>query len=235
MPGYFFYGFNYSYIWIILPAFLIAMWAQFNVQNTFNRYNTRLNSRGLTGAQAARQILDANGLGSVAVEQIPGKLNDHYDPKANVIRLSSPVYSGISVAAVGVAAHESGHALQQSIHYAPLSIRNAIIPVTKVGSTLAVPMVIIGLLLSWPGGVLIGIVLFSLAVLFQLITLPVEFNASARALHTLDANGMLYGDELAGARKVLHAAALTYVAATFVALANLLRYVLLFTGMQRRN
>lgn len=235
MPGLYGYGyFDYTYI-LLIPAFLIAAWAQMNVQGTFNRFSRVTNSRSMTGAQAARQILDANGLHEVSVEPISGKLNDHYDPRTKVIRLSSPVYSGTSVASIGVAAHECGHAVQHSIGYVPLRLRNAIIPATQFGSTLAIPMVFIGFFLGWPGGVLIGILLFSFAVVFQLITLPVEFNASARALQTLDERAMLFGDELTGARKVLRAAAFTYVAATFVALVNLLRFLLMFMGMQRRD
>lgn len=214
---------------------LLAMWAQFRVQSTFNHYSTRLCSRGITGAQAARQILDRNGLYTVRVEMINGNLNDHYDPRTNAIFLSTPVYTSSSVASVGVAAHEAGHAIQHAVGYFPIRIRSTIIPVSQFGSSIAPILLLVGFFLSSPAMILGGILLFALAVVFQVITLPVEFDASARALKTLDASGMLYGDELKGARKVLRAAALTYVAALLVSLATLLRYLLIFSGMRRRD
>lgn len=229
------YYYDYTYIVMILPALLFSMWAQFRVNSTFNRYNRVFNSRGLTGAQAARQILDSNGLHDVQVVPVAGKLTDHYDPRSRVIRLSQAVYGSASVASVGVAAHEAGHAVQHSTHYVPLAFRNAIIPVSQLGSNLAIPLVFAGFIFQWAPLVFAGILFFGAAVLFQLITLPVEFNASHRAIQTLETGSMLYGDELAGAKRVLGAAALTYVAATFVALLNLLRLVLMFMGMRKRD
>ena len=226
---------NYSYFLYVLPALLLSMWAQSHVKSTFGRYSGVMSLRGYTGAQAARMILDRNGLTGVQVEPIAGNLNDHYDPRANVIRLSSGVYNSGSVAAIGVAAHETGHAIQHSVGYAPLVIRNAIIPVTQFGSSISVWLVILGVVMSFRLLALAGIILFSVAVLFQVITLPVEYNASSRALRTLDETGMLADSELDGARRVLHAAALTYVAATLVAFANLLWLLSIFNNNRRRN
>lgn len=228
-------GYNLSYLAFILPALLLSMWAQARVQGTFRRFSAVMSSRGLTGEQAARTILDRNGLYSVRVERIQGNLNDHYDPTQNVIRLSDPVFSNASVAAIGVAAHEAGHAVQHAVGYAPMKLRSAIIPVTKYGSSLSMPLIFVGFLLNALSLILGGIILFSLVVVFQLVTLPVEFDASARALRVLDESGMLYGDELAGAKKVLRAAALTYVAALLVSLMNLLRFIMIFAGMRRRD
>ena len=198
--------------------------------------------RGVTGADAARRILNENGLHHIRVEHIHGHLNDHYDPRDGVIRLSDAVYNSTSAAAIGVAAHEAGHACQHAVGYAPLKLRQAIIPITNIGSRLAMPIFIIGLLFastSYLGGgvgdifMFAGIVLFSLSVLFQLVTLPTEFNASSRALKTLEASGVLYGEELTAAGKTLRAAALTYVAALATALASLLRLILI--ANRRRN
>lgn len=222
------------YIIYVLPAMLIALWAQFNVQSTYSRYSRVFNSRGLTGAQVARQILDRNGLYSVSIQRINGNLTDNYNPRTNVISLSPGVFDGRSVASLGVAAHECGHAIQHNVAYKPLLLRNAIIPVTQFGSSASIWILIIGFIFNWGILVTLGIVLFSLAVVFQLITLPVEFNASRRALNILDEGGMLFGDELRGARKVLKAAALTYVAATIVAFAQLLRVIAIF-GNSRRD
>lgn len=226
---------GFSYLLYILPALLLAMWAQARVKSTFRRFSTVMSTRGLTGEQAARTILDRNGLYNVHVERIQGTLNDHYDPVKNIICLSDPVFTSTSVASIGVAAHEAGHAVQHAVGYAPMKLRSTIIPVTKYGSSLSMPLIFVGFLLNSTSLILAGIVLFSLVVLFQLVTLPVEFDASARALHILDESGMLYGDELTGAKKVLRAAALTYVAALLVSLMSLLRYVMIFTGMRRRN
>lgn len=234
-------GYYTSYI-IMIPAILIAMWASFNVKSTYKKYSKVINSRGLTGAQVARQILDMNGLNNVRVEHIAGDLTDHFDPRANVVRLSDTVYNNPSVAAVGVAAHECGHAVQYQHDYFPMKIRAAIIPATNFGSRLAVPLVIIGILIAaWSGAsevseiiINIGLVLYSLVVFFQLITLPVEFNASSRALKTLQTESILSSDEMPGARKTLRAAALTYVAALFTALASLLRLIVI-SRSGRRN
>lgn len=231
-------------ILILLPAMIFAFWAQFKVQSTFKKFDRVNTKRGMTGADAARRILDMNGLNHVRVEYIRGHLNDHFDPRTNVIRLSDATYGSTSVAAVGVAAHEAGHAVQHATGYAPIRLRSAIIPVTRFGSMLAMPLFIIGLLLagyattgSATGELLMfgGIALFSLSTLFQLVTLPVEFNASSRALKTLEDSGMLYGDEVGGAKSVLSAAAMTYVAALATSLATLLRLLLIASGASGRR
>jgi Zn-dependent membrane protease YugP len=228
-------GYYFSYLIYILPAFLLAMLAQMNVSRTFGKYSRIMSLRGLSGEQVARRILDENSLYDVRVEQIRGRLSDHYDPRTRVVRLSVPVFSSTSVAAIGVAAHETGHAVQHSHHYAPLTIRNAIIPVTQFSSSISIWLVIIGLMIAWQPLAYAGIMLFSFAVVFQLITLPVEFNASSRALKTLDSSGMLYAEELKDARKVLRAAALTYVAATAVAFAQLFRMLAMVSGGSRKR
>ena len=206
---------------VLIPAMIFAFWAQINVQTTFSRFKQVRNRRGLTAADVARRILDANGLNYVQIQRVSGELTDHYDPRAQVVRLSDSVYDSTSVAAIGVAAHEVGHACQHAEDYVPLRIRSAIIPMTRIGSMLAMPVFILGLLfaqLSLYGNMvgdvfmMLGILLFSLSTLFQLVTLPTEFNASARALKTLESYGILDGDELVGARSTLRAAALTYVA-----------------------
>lgn len=222
-----YFYFDSYYLFLVVPALLIAMWAQFNVQTTFRKYNRISNSRGLTADQTARQILDDNGLYQVSIERVPGKLSDHYDPKANVIRLSDSTYGSISVGAIGVAAHEAGHAVQYATGYFPIKIRSVLIPITQIGSSIAIPLAIFGIVFSFYPLVTIGILLFCSVVLFQLITLPVEFNASRRALKTLDESRMLEGEELIGAKRVLRAAALTYVAGLLVAVANLVRLIAL--------
>lgn len=215
------------YLVLVLPAILIAMAAQIMVKTTFRRYASVFSRRGQTAAQVARQILDDNGLQAVRLERVSGNLTDHYDPKANVIRLSDSVYNSASVASIGVAAHEAGHAVQHAVGYVPIKLRNAVLPVANIGSAAAMPIIVIGLLLSFEPLVSIGILLFSALVLFQLITLPVEFNASRRALATLRDSRILEGKELSGARRVLSAAAMTYVAAVLVSAMQLLRLVLL--------
>lgn len=222
-----YFYFDSYYLFLVVPALLIAMWAQFNVQSAFHKYNRISNSRGLTADQAARQILDDNGLYQVSIERVPGKLSDHYDPKANVIRLSDSTYGSMSVGAIGVAAHEAGHAVQYATGYFPIKIRSVLIPITQIGSSIAIPLAIFGIVFSFYPLVTIGILLFCAVVLFQLITLPVEFNASRRALKTLDESHMLEGEELIGAKRVLRAAALTYVAGLLVAVANLVRLIAL--------
>ena len=223
---------------------IFAFWAQINVQTTFSRFRQVRNRRGLTAADVARRILDANGLNYVQIQRVSGELTDHYDPRAQVVRLSDSVYDSTSVAAIGVAAHEVGHACQHAEDYVPLRIRSAIIPMTRIGSMLAMPVFILGLLfaqLSLYGNMvgdvfmMLGILLFSLSTLFQLVTLPTEFNASARALKTLESYGILDGDELVGARSTLRAAALTYVAALASSLASLLRLLLIFGGSRSRR
>lgn len=229
---------------VLIPAMIFAFWAQINVQTTFSRFRQVRNRRGLTAADVARRILDANGLNYVQIQRVSGELTDHYDPRAQVVRLSDSVYDSTSVAAIGVAAHEVGHACQHAEDYVPLRIRSAIIPMTRIGSMLAMPVFILGLLfaqLSLYGNMvgdvfmMLGILLFSLSTLFQLVTLPTEFNASARALKTLESYGILDGDELVGARSTLRAAALTYVAALASSLASLLRLLLIFGGSRSRR
>ena len=222
-----------STIIILIPAIIFSIVAQIMVKSAFSKYSKVRNSRGLTGADAAREILDRNGLTNVRIEHISGSLTDHYDPKANVIRLSDDVYGSATVAAVGVAAHEAGHAVQYAEGYYPIKIRNAIIPVTRFGSSLSTPLVILGLALSRDFLITAGILLFCAVVLFQAITLPVEFNASGRALKTLRSSHFLEDDEMKGARSVLTAAAMTYVAAMLSALLSLVR-LLVISGRRRR-
>lgn len=222
------------YLFLVIPALLISMWAQVQVKSTFARYNRVPNRRGYTGAMLARQILDENGLQHIRIERVAGQLSDHYSPKEDVIRLSDSTYNSTSVGALGVAAHEVGHAIQYDVGYFPIKIRNALIPITQIGSSVAIPLAILGLSLSFPLLTEIGILLFCAVVLFQLFTLPVEFNASRRALRTLDEDGILDQDELKGAKKVLSAAAMTYVAALIVAIANLARLLALRDRNQRR-
>lgn len=224
--------FDMYYLILVVPAMLFAMWAQAQVSGTFNKYSNMRNARGLTGMQAARSILDDNDLQHVRIEHIAGNLTDHYDPGAQVVRLSDGVYNSTSVAAIGVAAHECGHAVQHATHYSPLTIRNAIIPITNIGSKLAMPVFILGLFIS-PQLANIGLLLFALVAVFQLITLPVEFNASARALNTLEVASYLDPAELRGSKKVLRAAALTYVAALAVTVMQLLRLVLMAQNRRR--
>ena len=225
----------WTYVLIVLPAVILAMWASANVNSTFKKYSKVPSSSGYTGMDAARRILDANGLTNIRIEHVSGNLTDHYDPKAGVIRLSDAVYANNSAAAIGVAAHEAGHAVQHAEKYAPLVIRNAIIPICSIGSNLAMPLIILVLVLDMFGLCYIGILAFGLAALFQLITLPVEFNASRRALSALESSGRFSDTDLKNAGKTLRAAALTYVAALAVALANLLRIIVIVGGRNRRD
>lgn len=222
-----FFRIDSYYIYLILPAMIIAIIAQINVKSTFNKYKKLSNSRGYTGYQVARQILDENGLNNVKIERVTGELSDHFDPRTNIIRLSDSTYSSDSVGAIGVASHEVGHAIQYNVGYFPIKIRAAIIPITNIGSTMAIPLAMIGIIFSAPILINIGIILFLSVVTFQLVTLPVEFNASNRAIKTLKNRNILYGQELVGAKKVLSAAAMTYVAALIVSLANLIRLIAL--------
>ena len=238
MPYY--YGFDWTYLVIILPCMILSLWASSNVNNTFKRYSNQFSRRGITGAEAAQRVLRNHGVHNVRVEHISGNLTDHFDPKTNVIRLSDQVYNNTSTAAIGVACHEAGHAVQYAQNYGPIKLRAAIVPVTNLGSKLAMPLILVGILLSFLGNfsytlVYVGIACFSLSVVFQLVTLPVEFNASRRALTAIAEGGILAEDELKGAKKTLTAAALTYVAATAVAMAQLLRLLILFGGRGRRN
>ncbi len=222
-PMGYFYGIDMTYIILVMPALIFAMYAQTKVNTTFNKYRTVANKHGYTGAEIARRILDINGLQNVVVERVSGNLTDHYDPKANIVRLSDSTYSSTSVAAIGVAAHEVGHAVQHAEGYTPIKIRNTIVPVVQIASYAAWPLAIFGVLFSFSNLANLGVILFGLVVLFQLVTLPVEFNASNRAITTLDGNGILDDEELAASKKVLSAAAMTYVASAVVAIANLLR------------
>lgn len=222
----FFYIDQY-YLFLVIPAVLIALWAQFNVSSAFGKYSKIASVRGITGAQAAQQVLRQHGIYNVQIEQVSGNLTDHFDPRSNVIRLSDSVFGSTSVAAIGVACHEAGHAVQYAQHYVPIKIRNAIIPITNIGSQFGILMAILGLVFGWDPLTLAGIILFSAVVVFQLVTLPVEFNASSRALQSIEQANLLYDDELSGAKRVLRAAALTYVAALLVSIANLLRLILL--------
>lgn len=210
---------------ILIPALLVAAWAQYRVSSTFNKYSKYKSLNGYTGAQVARMLLDSSGLYDVPVELIPGKLSDHYDPRKRVMRLSQEVYHGNSVASIGVAAHETGHAIQHKNRYLPLVIRNSIVPAVNFGSNASWILLIAGFILGIRSLVTIGIFLFTLVVLFQIITLPVELNASNRALKILEGKAILYSEELNGARSVLRAAAMTYVAAVLTAVANLLRLI----------
>ena len=228
----FFYPYDYYYLILVVPALFISLWAQLKVKSTFNRYEQVYARQGITAAQAARRILDQNGLYGVRIEMTGGKLTDHYDPRTNVIRLSQSVYNSPSVAALGVAAHEAGHAVQYGVNYLPIKIRNGLVPVTNICSSLSIPLVIIGFLMSARPLVIAGILLFAAVAVFQFVTLPVEFNASRRAIAVLGESGMLDEGELQGAKRVLSAAAMTYVAALLVSLAQLLRLVLL---ANRRN
>lgn len=232
----FFYGFFYDYYYIILviPAMILAMWAQFKVKSTYNKFSKVRNTRGITGAYAAQAVLMHYGISDVRIERISGSLTDHYDPKAKVIRLSDDVYSGTSIASVGVACHEAGHAAQHAENYAPIKIRNSLIPFCNIGSSLGIPLAILGYFLGFEPLISVGLLLYAAIALFQVATLPVEFNASRRALKVIDETGLLYGEENDGAKKVLSAAAMTYVASMIVALANLLRLILRFNN-NRRN
>ena len=227
--------FDSYYFLLVVPAMLLAFWAQGRVNSTFRRFSQQAVRSGMTGADAAEAVLRQNGVSGVRIEPVEGELTDHYDPRENVIRLSRPVYGASTVAAVGVAAHEAGHAVQYAVGYGPIRLRTAIIPVTRFGSALAMPLVIAGLIFSYEPLFAAGILFFCAAVVFQLITLPVEYNASERAVAALANSGALRDDELPGARKTLSAAALTYVAALALSLAQLLRLVLLFGGNRRRD
>lgn len=239
MP-YYYYGFDWTYVYLVLPCLILSLWASAHVNSTFRRYSKQHSLRGITGADAAARVLAANGVRGVRIERVSGNLTDHYDPTSNVIRLSDSVYGSTSTAAIGVACHEAGHAVQYAQQYAPIKLRAAIIPVTNFGSRLAMPLILIGLLFSSLGElsnffIYLGIACFGLSLVFQLVTLPVEFNASRRALAAIEQVGILTDEERSGARKTLTAAALTYVAATAVSLAQLLRLLTLFGNRNRRR
>jgi len=225
--------YDYQYLLMMLPVLLISLYAQYKVKSSFNKYSKVRNRRGLTGAMAAEAVLRANGIHDVRIEQVRGSLTDHYDPKSNVIRLSESVYGSPSIAAVGVAAHEAGHAVQYAVGYGPVHIRSAMVGVTNIGSQMGIILLMIGLLLNAASLFFIGIILFSLTAVFQLVTLPVEFNASRRAMNAIDGAALLDDEEAAGAKKVLSAAALTYVAALLTSVMQLLYYISRFNGGRR--
>ena len=230
-----YFYFDWTYMVLVLPCIILSLWASSNVKSTFNRYSKQYSSRRITGADAANRVLSANGVTGVRIERVSGNLTDHFDPKTNVIRLSDSVYDSTSTAAIGVACHEAGHAVQYACSYAPIRLRAAVIPVTNFGSRIAMPLILLGLLLSAFMEasytlVYLGIACFGLSLVFQLITLPVEFNASRRAMQAIERVNILTDEEQKGARKTLTAAALTYVAATAVALSQLLRLLVIFGG-----
>ncbi len=230
-----FWFYDYWYIVLVLPTMLLALWAQFRVKSTFHKYSRIPTATGMTGYESARMVLDSHGLSHVMIEEIGGELSDHFDPRTNVIRLSSGVYRGQSAAAVGVAAHEAGHAVQYAESYFPMRLRAVIIPATNIGSNLALPLILIGLFFLYEPLAWAGVIAFSLSTVFQLITLPVEFNASRRAMASITGCGRFSEDEERASRRVLTAAALTYVAALAVSLANLLRLALIVAGSGRRR
>jgi Zn-dependent membrane protease YugP len=219
--------FDVYYLIFVIPALIFSLYAQFKVKSAFNKYSRIRNASGMTGADVARAILDRSGLHGVMVEGVAGDLTDHYDPRTRVVRLSQSVYGSNSIAALGVAAHETGHAIQHSEGYGPLVLRSTLVPVARIGSSLGFPLAILGLAFSFSFLVNAGIILFALAVAFYIITLPVELNASKRAIRTLEDTGILNYNEIDPAKKVLRAAAMTYVASAAVAVANLLRLLLL--------
>ena len=240
MPYSYYYGFDWTYLVLVLPCIILSLWASSSVKSTFHRYSTQYSTRGITAVDAAQRVLRNHGVHNVRIERIAGDLTDHFDPKTNVIRLSDSVYNSTSTAAIGVACHEAGHAVQYASNYAPIKLRAAIIPITNFGSKLAMPLILLGVVLSFLGNfsyalVYFGIACFGLSLVFQLVTLPVEFNASRRALRAISEAGILTQQELSGAKKTLKAAAMTYVAATAVALAQLLRLIILFGGRRRRD
>ena len=230
--GYYYYGFDMTYLVLVLPAILIALFAQIKVKSAFSKYSKQFTKSGLTGKDAAERILMAGGITNVKVERVSGSLTDHYDPKTNVIRLSDGVYGSNTISAVGVAAHEAGHALQYAEGYAPIKLRAAIIPVTNIGSILTFPLILFGIIFNFTPLMYLGIAAFGLSTFFQLITLPVELNASKRAMGNLRECSILGSEELKGAGSVLSAAAMTYVASLLVSLMQLLRLLII---TQRRR
>ncbi|MFV0394408.1 MAG: zinc metallopeptidase [Coprobacillaceae bacterium] len=217
----------YGSMVILIPAILLSMYASMKVKSTFEKYSKVMSSSGYTGADIARRILSEQGINNVNVEHIRGNLTDHYDPRSKTVRLSENVYSAKSIAAISVAAHECGHAIQHNVGYVPLNIRSAIVPAAQIGSKMSMPLVILGMFMSSPTFIYIGVVVFSAAVIFQFVTLPVEFNASSRAIKVMLSSGIIDEREEAGARKVLSAAALTYVAAAISSLLTLIRLLII--------
>lgn len=229
----YYYGFDIYYFVLIIPCMILAGWAQMSVKSNFDKYSKVSNSRGYTAVQVAQRILNENGINGVRIEHVSGKLSDHYDPKNNVVRLSDSVYNSTSVAAIGVAAHEIGHVIQYHHGYFPIKVRSAIIPLTQIGSYASWPLLLLGIVFNTNALIEIGILLFAVTTLFQLITLPVELNASRRALASIKQGNILTDTEYPMAKKTLNAAAMTYVAALAVSFAQLLRLVLIFGGRSR--
>jgi len=224
----FYLGFDEYFLMFIIPAMIFSLAMQIMVKSAYKRQSRVRNARGITGAMAAQMVLAYYGVHDVQIQMTRGRLSDHYDPRSKTIRLSEGVCNTASVAAVGIAAHEAGHAAQHALAYAPIKVRNAILPVCNIGSMMAVPLMILGYMLEFWGLITLGLGLYALIAVFQLVTLPVEFNASRRAMEAIDRQGLLEGGDRAGAKKVLNAAAMTYVAALVVSLANLLRFMLRF-------
>ena len=229
MLGYY-YGIDPLYLYLVLPAIILSLFASIKVKSTFSKYSNI--SASLSGADAARRVLEANGVSGVKIERVRGHLTDHFDPKTNVIRLSESVYDSYSISAVGVAAHEAGHAVQYAKGYTPIKVRTAIFPVCNIGSTLALPLLLIGLMFNFSYLMTLGVIFFGATLIFQLATLPVEFNASSRALNAIEGCGLLDYEQAIGARKVLSAAAMTYIAAFLVSLTQFLR-LLIITNRRR--
>lgn len=225
-----YFYFDYYYLILVVPALLLAIWAQVQVKTTYRKYSRVPNSRGMTGVYAAQAVLNFYGITDVRIERVSGNLTDHYDPRSKVIRLSDGVYNSSTVAAIGIACHEAGHAAQHAENYAPIKIRNAIIPVCNIGSTIGIPLALIGWIFSFSILIYVGLGLYAAVFIFQVATLPVEFNASRRAIRVIDETQLLRDDEIGGAKKVLAAAAMTYVASMMVSLANLLRLLLRFSN-----
>ena len=227
--------YDYTYWMMLLPVLLVTIYAQAKVKSNFNKYSRITNRRYLTGAQAAEAVLRQHGIYDVRIERVGGTLTDHYDPRTNVIRLSRSVYDSPTIAAVGVAAHEAGHAVQYAVGYGPIRVRSALIPITQVGSQFGIALLVLGVIMTFEPLFLAGIVLFGATTVFQLVTLPVEYNASHRAIETIVGAQLLDDEELAGAKKVLSAAALTYVAALLTSVVQLLRFLLLFADRSDRG
>lgn len=226
--------YDYYYFILVIPALLVSLWAQLRVKTTYSKMSRVMNSRGMTGAEAAQNVLRFYGITDVRLEQVSGTLTDHYDPKEKVIRLSQGVFGATTIAAVGIACHEAGHAAQHAQAYKPIAVRNALVPVANIGSASGLWIALLGLAMNWTIVIQIGIILYAFVALFQLVTLPVEFNASSRALKVIDETGMLQGEEYKGAKKVLSAAAMTYVAALLVSIMSLLRVILRARGRGSR-
>ena len=229
------YGFDLTYLLLVIPAFILSLIAQVAVKSVYKKMAKVYSSRGYTGAQAAAAVLRYYNINEVRIEKIGGTLSDHFDPRTNVISLSEDVYDSPSIASVGVACHEAGHAAQHALGYRPIVWRNAILPVCRIGSWAGVPLALLGYFLGFETLVWVGLLLYSAILLFQLVTLPVEFDASRRAVAVIEETGMLEGEELSGAKKVLRCAAMTYVASLAVTMANLLRFILIFTGGGKRR